>query len=377
MKKRMTALLALVLLLFAALAAAQPMAVVNPGKWDDRLNLRAKPDKSASSLGKYYTGTRVSVIEDLGAWKLVRIASGVSGSRVSGYMMSEYLREIEGTYSSSVSLMPLGTLEDAQQLLDENGVPLHRGSLPAGEAVYVMGVSGKRVHVLTQDGKMGYLPAGALTGAEDMPREAQRLLRENIGVASGGAQLIADGKVVATLHGGVRLEDAWLMQGRENALAFLGDIGGMLPAGTWTWWDNGANCGCEYPVYVQHGQLAEVLGETADGRLIVRRAGTQTSLEEASALEGAMLIENPQNLPTLYYSEPLIDEITDETAIANATAALGRLPDGLSVRVRRCVQPQWGFRMLFVDFLYADGKAMQSVELDPLTGDVLAHCDNG
>lgn len=66
---------------------------VNPARWatpnnanpEDRLNLRERPDKSSGSLGKFYNGTPVEVLERGKEWTRVRI-----GAR-EGYMMTRYL----------------------------------------------------------------------------------------------------------------------------------------------------------------------------------------------------------------------------------------------------------------------------------------------
>jgi len=51
----------------------------------DRLNLRERPDKASGSLGKYYNGTPVQVLEKGKEWTKVRVGPQV------GYMMTRYL----------------------------------------------------------------------------------------------------------------------------------------------------------------------------------------------------------------------------------------------------------------------------------------------
>ena len=66
---------------------------VNPARWatpnnpnpEDRLNLRERPDKKSGSLGKFYNGTPLEVLEKGKEWTRVRI-----GAR-EGYMMTRYL----------------------------------------------------------------------------------------------------------------------------------------------------------------------------------------------------------------------------------------------------------------------------------------------
>ena len=60
-------------------------AVVHNPDAADRLNLRAVPNKKAESLGKYYNGVEVQILEELNnGWVRVRIGNrGVA----EGYMM--------------------------------------------------------------------------------------------------------------------------------------------------------------------------------------------------------------------------------------------------------------------------------------------------
>ena len=74
-----------------SIASAEYRYVWNGAQWDARLNLRAEPTKNSTSIGRYYTGVRVQVLEDLGEWSRVRIAMGESDEPVEGYMMNGYL----------------------------------------------------------------------------------------------------------------------------------------------------------------------------------------------------------------------------------------------------------------------------------------------
>ncbi len=58
--------------------------VVNPNP-ADRLNLRERPDKGSSSLGKYYSGTPVAILSEQGDWAEVTV-----GGR-HGWMMKDFL----------------------------------------------------------------------------------------------------------------------------------------------------------------------------------------------------------------------------------------------------------------------------------------------
>ena len=61
-------------------------AVSNPNP-NDRLHLRQKPAKSADSLGKFYNGTPVRVLETRGDWCRVTVGNGGP----EGWMMKKYL----------------------------------------------------------------------------------------------------------------------------------------------------------------------------------------------------------------------------------------------------------------------------------------------
>ena len=60
-------------------------AVVNNPNAADRLNLRISPDEKAESLGRYFNGVEVHIIEDFGnGWVKVEIGNG---GTLKGYMM--------------------------------------------------------------------------------------------------------------------------------------------------------------------------------------------------------------------------------------------------------------------------------------------------
>ncbi len=58
--------------------------VSNPSP-QDQLNLRTKPSITSVSKGKFYNGTPVYVLEDMGEWIKVRVAD------LEGYMLKEYI----------------------------------------------------------------------------------------------------------------------------------------------------------------------------------------------------------------------------------------------------------------------------------------------
>ena len=71
-------------------ADAPLICVVNNPDPADRLHLRSEPRTDAASLGKYYNGTPVSVLEDnTGGWTKVYIGGDVGGAE--GYMQTQFL----------------------------------------------------------------------------------------------------------------------------------------------------------------------------------------------------------------------------------------------------------------------------------------------
>ena len=73
-------------------------AVVNNPDPADRLHLRAKADRGSQSLGKYYNGTPVYVLETRGDWVQVNIFG------TTGWMMKKYLAFDENGYSVETAL---------------------------------------------------------------------------------------------------------------------------------------------------------------------------------------------------------------------------------------------------------------------------------
>lgn len=73
-----------------AQAAFNTATVANPDP-KDRLNLRVRPDKASDSLGKYYSGTQVEILEQVNSeWAKVRIGFADAGY-MEGYMLNDFL----------------------------------------------------------------------------------------------------------------------------------------------------------------------------------------------------------------------------------------------------------------------------------------------
>lgn len=134
-------------------------ALVNNPNPADRLNLRAEPSQSALSLGRYYNGTSVVVLEQLDdQWVKVRIGSRAP---LEGYMDAAYLTcgealNVMPRYISGSSAWELFRQPSAQGAYDMYGY---------GQAVWLMGFTDQWWHVLVagQDDTVdGFVPAGSL-----------------------------------------------------------------------------------------------------------------------------------------------------------------------------------------------------------------------
>ena len=68
-----------------ALVDTNGYAMVKSDKPTDRLHLRTAPSTGAASIGRYYSGTPVQILEDRGEWAKVSVCG------VQGYMMTAFL----------------------------------------------------------------------------------------------------------------------------------------------------------------------------------------------------------------------------------------------------------------------------------------------
>ena len=330
-------------------ALAEYRYVYNGTQWDARLNLRAEPTKNSQSLGRYYTGVRVQVLEDLGTWSRVRIAMGESDEAVEGYMMNSYLVSgLRGT-----GMLPYGVFN--------------------GQRAYVMAYNSGSLHLLYEDGSTGYFATSNATFVQ--PLQEEQLVLERICTAAGGATLRnSDGWAVATLYGGVTLEGL-VFAGRTRALAALGDengeVTGVIDLPDWTWMDNGANCEEGYAVYESENGLVEVLGQMSDGRTILRLTENGTDTPRVVLTSGFTLSDlTPLTREGSYYqyTRPLRDEAADSEMISRVYAQLdaeklSRLA-GCTAQVERLIDFQYGHRMLRVKFVNVYGQVVAVADLD-------------
>lgn len=141
-------------------------ALVHNPNPQDRLHLRAKPDKGSHSYGKFYNRTPVRVLEHGDTWTKVQIGRG--GAAMTGYMMTKFLAFDEAEKAQLACAFPQLHLRE-----EYRGSGLNMYAEPRGTAVtdrmfrqessdFIIGVSGDEWYVvLRADGAVGYVPQGA------------------------------------------------------------------------------------------------------------------------------------------------------------------------------------------------------------------------
>ncbi len=144
-------------------ADAPKYAVVNNPYDYEVLNLRAEPTRRSKSIGNYYNGTFVRVLETVGDWAKVSI--GTEGGQAVGYMMLSYLNmdpvnvgEVTPLKAMAVTKLNGTDLRSAPQ-----GESL--GVVRYGSLMSVMGVCDGYYHV-QYGGITGYVPKSELGPAE-------------------------------------------------------------------------------------------------------------------------------------------------------------------------------------------------------------------
>ena len=135
-------------------------AFVNNPDPADRLHLRAKSEKGAASLGKFYNRTPVYVLEERGDWARVRI--GRENRGLTGWMMKKDLAYGGDREDVDCAFPSLSVRGDSAELLAEP----KEGAASRGEesgGFYVIGVYGDDwTIVMTEDGTVGYVRSGNL-----------------------------------------------------------------------------------------------------------------------------------------------------------------------------------------------------------------------
>ena len=162
MKKAMTCMLAMLLVMMCAAAFAQTAVVNNGSDPQSRLNMRSAPGTDAPSLGRFMSGTPVEIIADAGnGWSQVQIGGGRSSVR--GYMKTEFLSgsaAVDAREKRTV-VSPYGT--PSVVLRDRPGNSYDAvAMLPVGTQVPVIGVSGDFCYVQIEDTSVGCLASSEL-----------------------------------------------------------------------------------------------------------------------------------------------------------------------------------------------------------------------
>lgn len=148
-------------------------AVVNNPDSKDRLHLRQTPASEGKSLGRYYNGTEVAVLEHLSdGWAYVRIGNGQG--YLEGYMMERYLSFDLGNVFSAKPLVTT-TVNNLNLRSNPSKGASSIGLYPLGVQVEVMGFTAAWYHVKTQDGQTGFMMAEFLSPRLDdiFPEEPQ------------------------------------------------------------------------------------------------------------------------------------------------------------------------------------------------------------
>lgn len=159
----LTVLLALSLVLALCASASAQTAVVNNGSDpQSRLNMRTAPGTDAPSIGRFSSGTPVTIIADAGnGWSQVEIGGGMNS--VCGYMKTEFLSGSAAVDAREIRTVvsPYGT--PAVVLRDRPGNSYDAvAMLPVGTQVTVIGVSGDFCYVQIADASVGCLAGSEL-----------------------------------------------------------------------------------------------------------------------------------------------------------------------------------------------------------------------
>ena len=130
-------------------ALVNPKAVVRSRAWvcnpdsADRLNLRQHPSTDASSLGKYYNGVPVDVLElAKNGWVKVRI-----GEAATGYMQAKFL----SAYKVAAAFPMVYTTHAPQLRLEPRSSGKAIEQIQVGTGMPVLGVCGLWYHVINEN----------------------------------------------------------------------------------------------------------------------------------------------------------------------------------------------------------------------------------
>lgn len=133
------------------------VAAVNNPDPTDRLNLRRMASAASTSLGKYYNGCLVAVLEAVdNGWFRVRIG------HLEGYMDGAYL-DFDASVTGAADRLPVATVRSNAAPLTETADPASPvfAAYPAGTQVKVLGVGDGWCHVSVND-SIGFMAAELL-----------------------------------------------------------------------------------------------------------------------------------------------------------------------------------------------------------------------
>ena len=174
----------------SAITAGTVVVVNNPDP-HDRLNLRTKPSQYASSLGKYYNGTYLNVLDvERDGWVKVRVFD------LEGYMLAKFLVSSDQLQFGAATV-PTVTIRNSgglglnlreTQSMSSASLGLYRN----GSTVRVFGVSETWCHVQTEDGNVGFMLRERLSPV----LEFQKNSNTNTSINSGMSQPVNNRAVV-------------------------------------------------------------------------------------------------------------------------------------------------------------------------------------
>lgn len=133
-------------------------ALVNNPDKNDRLHLRTKPDKASDSLGKFYNGTPVQIIETRNGWARVRIGAGEA---LSGWMMEKYLAfgaDMDGVQAAFPELSFSEEAGASRRIYVSPDMKTERLLDPSTTYEVIGLIEGTCDILMLSDGSIGYVP---------------------------------------------------------------------------------------------------------------------------------------------------------------------------------------------------------------------------
>lgn len=133
-------------------------ALVNNPNPSDRLHLRAKPDKASDSLGKFYNGTPVQVLERKDGWVCVSIGAGDAPT---GWMMEKFLAfgaDMDGVQAAFPELCFTEEIDNNRRMYTSPALRTERAIVPYATYKIIGLIEGKCYILMLDDGSVGYVP---------------------------------------------------------------------------------------------------------------------------------------------------------------------------------------------------------------------------